>query len=328
VSYAVEEVDESHWHAVAARSQEATFFHTPLWAQIAQAAEPINEPFALGATLDDGTEVVLPFIRRRSSGFTALLSTFAGCYGGPVGGRPLSDDETAGLAEAALRHTGAELQMVLGPTTCRPVPRGFRAAPDSTLLLDLPGDFDEVLAGFHPGHRRAYHRSLREGVSARRSAAQADDMEAYAKLYADALGRWGDDASSQYRPETFVALADLAQEHPDAVALWLAELDDLPVAAAWAFDWNGYVSLWHGVARRTEMTMISPPTLLYAEIVRDAIARGARCVDFNPSGGHAGAEAFKRRLGAVERPVLRLGHPQPASPARRAWRAARRALAG
>jgi hypothetical protein len=183
-----------------------------------------------------------------------------------------------------------------------------------------------VLAGFHAGHRRAYRRSLREGVEVRRGSGPSD-CRAYVELYENALDRWGDAASSRYRAQTFECMTQLADEHPDAVALWLAEVDGHAVAGAWAFCWNGCVSLWHGVAQRVDQTMISPPTALYGEIIRDAISHGRRRVDFNPSGGHAGPEAFKRRLGTVEMPVMRLRRATQRSVLRRAARAARRAVA-
>jgi hypothetical protein len=47
--------------------------------------------------------------------------------------------------------------------------------------------------------------------------------------------------------------------------------------------------------------------LLMAEAIRDASLRGYRWFDFNPSGGHAGVQDFKRRFGAIPlaAPVIR-----------------------
>lgn len=324
----LDRLDRATWLGVAAASPAATFYATPLFADVAVAADPGLEPAALGGALADGARFAYPLLRRRRrlAPLADAVSTFAGCYGGPLAERPLGGAEAAAINAAVARSVLGELRVVLGPwTPHEPLARGFALERDSTLALDLRGGFDAAVAGFSKGHRRAYHRSLAEGVAVRVED-PARGLAAYLDLYERRLAEWGERATSRYPRATFECLARLARERPDAVRLWFARLDGRDVAGVWAFEWRGRVSLWHGAALDLRLPMVSPQTALYVEIARDAAGRGAELLDFNPSGGHAGPEAFKRRFGADELPVARLRRA-PRSLARAAA-AARRVARG
>lgn len=311
---------QAEWLEVVRASPEASFFHTPHWARVAAAAGGW-EPAALIGRLDDGARVVYPLVaepRRRLRGLAPGWSSWAGCYGGPIAERALRPDETAALhAQAAARHP-VDLRVVLGPATAAlPVPAGWETRPDVTFHVPLEEGADAVVAGLHEGHRRAFRRGEREGLTVRPAAGAGDHAE-YLAMYDETLARWGDRASSRYGAEVFAALAAIEREDPSLARLWMAEHDGRAVAGTWSLAWGDTIVLWHAAARDVRIPMSSPQITLYATIMCDAAERGLRRLDFNPSGGHEGATAFKRRFGAVERPVLRARAGRPA--ARRARR--------
>lgn len=298
---------EDEWLAVAAAAPSATFFHTPHWARVAAAAGGW-EPAALSGRLGDGARVVYPLVRtprRRTRRLAAGWSAWAGCYGGPVAERPLRADETAALHRAAARHHPADLRVTLPPATAGlPVPGEWPVVRDATFHVDLTGGEDAIVGRFHEGHRRAFRRGAREGLTAR-PADDPADAAVYLELYEETLAHWGEAATSRYPPAVFEALSAIAREAPGSARLYLAEHEGRPVAGTWSLAWGGTVILWHAAFRDVRIKMSSPQITLYATVMLDAAARGMHTLDFNPSGGHDGASAFKRRFGAQERPVLR-----------------------
>jgi hypothetical protein len=247
-----------------------------------------------------------------------VFSTFAGTYGGPIAARPVTGQEARQLHEQAGRALRASLFVTLAPGSNTGSPPGFDAEADFTHVVDLEGrTFDEVLGAFHRRRREFVRRGEREGIEVH-SRYDSDDVERYAALYAQTLDRWGERASSRYPFAVFERLGDLRARNPEVIRLWWAELAGDRVAGMWAFYWNGHVALWHAATKPVRATSFSPMVSVCAEILRDAIERGCRRVDFNPSGGHAAAVDFKRRLGAREESVQRLRHiPAPRNPLRR-----------
>jgi hypothetical protein len=301
--------DRDQWLSIARASPQASFFHTPHWSEIACAAHPDGTDATLMATLPDGQAAVYPVFQRVSeSGWAQRLSTFAGCYGGPIAARALTQAEAEALHRDVAAATPGSLFVTLGPLSESVAPRGFSSEEDFTHVVETEGrDFEEVLAGFDRRRRWVYRRGVREGITAR-CATDSDAAAQYVSLYEETLSRWGEQASSRHPRGLFERMSALAAEEPELIRLWWAELRGEPVTGMWCFYWNRRVVLWHTASRVLEGTSFSPLLSLCAEVIRDAIERGYREVDFNPSGGHGVASDFKRRLGAEQRPVRRLHH--------------------
>lgn len=185
---------------------------------------------------------------------------------------------------------------------------GIRAATaqfggDRTQALRLEQPADAVISRFSRGHRSGISKARRLGVTTRVADTSAD-VEAYWRAYRASLRRWGRRATSRYPRRLFTNGLRLANEFPDALRLWLAELDGRVVAGAWVFYWNRVAIYWHGAALR-EGHRTAAVTTLFADVIADAVAQGCAWFDFQPSGGHAGVAEFKRRFGAEPLPFRR-----------------------
>lgn len=305
--------DPGRWWEVARSCPWATFFHTPLWHGLASRAFDAVEDASLEAETPGGTRLILPVARDgRDSppAFATLRSTFAGCYGGVIADGPVEEEEERALHRSLpgwrtdrVALTGNPLRREGAPEPGDP----FEGREDFTQILELEGrDFDDVVSGFSKGHASSMSRAEREGVTVR-EAESLEDYRAYFGAYEDSLRRWGEDATTRYPWRLFRRGFELSRKHPELIRLWLAEVEGSVAAGAWVFYWNGHADYWHGAAYE-EYFDHHPNQLLQAEILRDALARGIRYYDFNPSGGHEGVAAFKKHFGAGRWPLRRWEH--------------------
>lgn len=298
--------DELWWN-VARACGYATFFHTPLWHRMAEETYRGAEDVTIAARASNGTTAVLPLLRRGHEWFRRrrqVLSTFADCYGGVIADGTMESDDRARLHRAVLdRHQGRVTIVgnpFAGDTT---TVGGFRTRSDTTHALRLDKPIETLFRNFSKGHRSATSQGRRLGVSTR-VGQSLEDYRSYYGAYEASLRRWGDDATSRYPWRLFLQGHAFAQEHPERIRLWLAERDGRVLAGAWVFYWNRHAAYWHGAAHE-EGRETNATNVLLADVIADARERGLDWFDFNPSGGHDGVVAFKRRFGCHELPFVR-----------------------
>jgi SAM-dependent methyltransferase len=301
--------DRETWLRVAQQCSYATFFHTPMWRELALACAGACHDASFAVTLPSGGEAIFPLqelLPRHGRG-RYLLSTFPYGYGGPIADGTL----TAADLRMLFLYARAATTTVTGNPFIHHVsaPAGWTAETVTTQVLDLEPGYETLRKGFSKGHRAAITQAGRNGVSAR-VASSLEDYRAYYSVYENSLRRWGDAAGRRYPRSLFEAGWQLAQRHPDAVRLWLADHGGEPVAGAWVFSWNGRAMYWHAAALERAFEL-RPMNLVLAAAIEDACDRGYRVFDFGSSGGHAGTEAFKRRFGASERSLTRWEHVTP-----------------
>ncbi len=301
-------VSNDFWLDVARRCPYATYFHTPVWAQLMATVHPRLSLATRGFQLCDGARAVLPLLSYDDGFlFRGYESMAPGVYGGPIAERLLTDsevneilDSTTGLRIGFLRVFG------------NPFLECFRATPDRasdfTQVIDLRAGFESVFRRFHRNHRRSYEASVHSGLSLDRASSLQDFRDYYAVYRADRV-RWGQQATTDDPLRLFEEIH--RREDPNVV-LWLARWQSRVVAGDLWLYWNRHNVGWHGAAD-PEFFDKHPTHFLLTEIIRDACARGAHCLDLNPSGGHSGVVGFKESFGAeriyfrhANRPASRL----------------------
>lgn len=287
----------AEWDAIWASCGYATYFHSREWAELWEGYSGGRirpRPQLLG--FSDGSSALLPHSVQRAGRLGTrmhVLSSPAGTYGGWLSSDPLDK-----------RHAALLLQHLLGLSrlTWRVNPFDELGAAvasgagraDHTRVLPLAAGYQALLSGWTKGHRSAARKALREGVSVSLAATPAD-WRAYFELYLAALERWRERATSSYAWDLFQRLFDLRSPH---VRLWLARHSGAVVAGALVFSAKEHVVYWHG-ASRPDTERLRPVQILLDEILRAACDEGHAVFDFNPSGGHAGVDAFKKGFGAA-----------------------------
>jgi hypothetical protein len=263
-------------------------------------------------TLETGVRVVFPLLRvgTVARGKQArLVSTAFGCYGGPIADGPIEPEDLVRVFDARALGRPGHLRVLENPVA-PPSPRS--ASPERETFTDvllLTPDVDAVFARFSKGRRYEIKRGKASGVSTR-LASSLDDYRGYYGAYEDSLGRWGERATSRYPWDLFEAGYRLAQQYPENIRLWLAEVDARVVAGAWVFSWNRHAVYWHGAAYR-DAFRLSANSVVLADAIADACTRELEWFDFNPSGGHAGVADYKKQFGPERRAIRVLSYERP-----------------
>ena len=302
------------WWDVAESCPWATFFHTPLWADLATVRG--YEPNPVRATVD-GADIVFPAVKETelvkkfgvSKSLTVLKSMFAGTYGGWIA------PDSAHLPDAEAYETverAADVVLLAGnpitPDSDSDHAPDWSESEDFTQILDLSVGYDEIEQSFSDGRRWGVEAARDKGVTVSVADAKSD-WEAYFGAYEASLERW-DEPSSVYSWGFFERLFEMSEEYTDNVKLWLAEVDGEVASGAVVLYWNDHADYWHG-ASHAEYFDYQPNDLLQAEIIEDATRRNFRWYDFNPSGGHEGVVNFKSAFGPERRTIRRWEYRDP-----------------
>lgn len=305
-----EPASDAEWLEIATRCPYATFFHTPMWRDLALHGMGGCRDASFLLRLPTGVRAVFPLqeLLPRRTTTRHLLSTYPYGFGGPVADGTLDASDIRAL----YAHAHAASSQITGnPLMHEPPPlRGWTRRELSTQMLDLSEGWEVLKRRFSKGHRAAIKQAERKGVTVR-IASGVDDYEAYYRVYEDSLRRWGDAAGPRYPWSLFATGLRIQERVPGTIRLWLAEHDTEVVSGAWVFCWNHHAMYWHAATLERAFGL-RPANLVLATAIEDAIGRGYAHFDFGSSGGHEGPAAFKRRFGATERPVSWLSYITPA----------------
>jgi hypothetical protein len=308
----IRKISSEFWWEVARKCSYATFYHTPIWKELAERTLPGVGDATFGAILPSGVRVVFPMISTLRRGpFRRLVSTFEGCYGGFIADGPVLPAEAANIYQYVCSWSTYTFYMVDNPLA-PPLPAQVTSmlstfANDTSYTLALDGDFATIFSHFSKTRRNVYRRGIRKGVQIR-LATSLDDYRAYFASYCDAVARWGE--SKSYGWNLYEQIYNLSQIYPEQIKLWLMVVNSQIVGGRFVFYWNQHVAAWSGTAHRDFLDYGAIP-VGDTEIIRDAIARGFRYVDFSTCGGIQGMIDYKRRFGTVGIPVnvWRFEHP-------------------
>lgn len=310
----VRKVSDEFWWGVARACDYATFYHTPIWRELARRVNPARfHDATIGAILPSGVRVVLPLVRTRSFGpLRWLNSTFEGCYGGYIADGPVTPEEATWLYQRACAWPTYSLYMLENPLA-KPLPeqaqgRFSLAVNEVAHTVSLDADFDTVFSRFQRTQRKDYRRGLKRGVQVRTTDA-LEDYRAYFRVYRDAVQRWGHGDSYGYSWSFFEHIHALSLLHPEQIKLWVMTVDEQVVGGTVMFYWGAQASAWNGTVHRDFLDYEVMP-VGDTEMIRDAVERGFRYFDFNTSSLNAGVGAYKERFGSALVPV-RLWHYKP-----------------
>ncbi|BAN01754.1 GNAT family N-acetyltransferase [Ilumatobacter coccineus] len=312
----IRDVDTAWWTDVAKESPAATFFHTPIWQEIAVSSFRADEAATVGFELDSGVRAVLPAVATKRLGpLRKLTSTAEGCYGGLIATGPVSAAELDEIAAQVLGRTVLAFDYLEsplpGPAQLSDGGKGWSVDRDEPAwVIDLDEDFEQVFSGFQKRLREHYRSGLRKGVTI----AEATTVESYRThfdAYRDAVDRWGEDDGYGYGWTVFETIQDLATRHPENIKLWLISVDGEPVGGRLVFYWNQHATLWHGSARREFLNHQVMP-VADVDVARDAAARGYKFYDLNTTGDHPGVVRYKQRFNTREVPLRYWSYVSPA----------------
>ncbi|NCC32542.1 GNAT family N-acetyltransferase [Candidatus Chloroploca sp. Khr17] len=298
-------IESEFWWYVARHCDYATFFHTPLWQELALRMHPEFADASVGFISPRGVHAVLPLLATKRMGpLQSLLSTFEYCYGGIIADGELSDEDVTTMYQLACDWNVTGMRLLENPIAPRlDLSAQFQGTGYHSYIVKLDADFDTVFGRFAKSQRNAYRKGIKEGVTID-LVETLDDYRAYYGVYQDTIQRWGEDPSTYgYGWDLFATIFEYAQQYPETIKLWVARIDGEIVGGTIGFYWQRHVVAWHGCIA-TAYLKHKTNVVLDTEIIRDALARGYAYYDFNPTGDlNPGIDDYKKRLGSTIYPV-------------------------
>ena len=314
-------VDEKTWNGLAAQSETNTVFQTHQWHHSLEHAFGPTRQLLFAAVIDQGRPLAIMSIEaeKRRSG-TRILRFFGNTradYCDVIAG-PRKAEAVTRLADAlfarddwdildfnrvpAASQTPALIQAAGIAAGFRTLVSEHSACP--TLLI--AGHEDEVKRLHNrPSLRRRVNYFQRSGRLALRDMSLIGDVEPYLDaFFAQHVSRWAHTGS----PSLFLDPLNVAFYRSLSARLsnsgWLlfsvAELDDVPIAFHYGFDYNGVV-LWYKPTFDVAHAKHSPGLLMVRHLIRYALDRGRTELDFA-----LGDESFKRRFTNMARHTERV----------------------
>ncbi|MBC7545476.1 MAG: GNAT family N-acetyltransferase [Candidatus Sericytochromatia bacterium] len=292
------------WQDTIARIPQATFFHTPAWAEVFVTAKG-GRVEVLHACWPDGRQALVPVgVRPIWWGLVQSATTgIDGGYGGILATAPLSTTEEQQLYRA-VRQRFPELALASNPfdAVARPLPGGSQAAAGHTYAVCL-APLPELRRQYTKERQRTVRRYQEAGVQVRLIPRPDEaDRRHFYRLYEQAAAQWRE----QEHPERWIrdrrwfeTLWTKARDHLTlAVGTVDGEVAGMEIVAV-----QGRIAteLFHVWDRRFGRQHVS--TAIVEACLAFSHARGCDYLDAVPSGPLDSLDRFKASFGASARPI-------------------------
>jgi lipid II:glycine glycyltransferase (peptidoglycan interpeptide bridge formation enzyme) len=180
-------------------------------------------------------------------------------------------------------------------------PAPVNQQPELSWIVDLEGDFKDVLAAMKPVNRNLYRNIHKKGVTFRASQDPDDIRILLDFLHMTARRNGFKPQSDEYLTQVAASLMPAG-----AATVFIAELDGRPIAAALAYDSADTRTYAHAAVDDTHRKLSAGIPLLVT-LMADAKDRGLKHVDLwgvapadQPNHKWAGFTAFKKSFGGHE----------------------------
>ena len=288
---------QSFWEEVIKNSQNATFFHSPVWMRILEKTYGHFKNATKGFIFNSSNRAIFPLVAEHSRGMlfkkTKHKSMPFGVYGGVVAEKKLHQEEVDALFEYLTSISITNMKIVENPFEQYTLPRAFIEKSMVTHFITLPSDFEQLMKSISRGRIRNIKTAQKKGVTIR-LASSIEDYENYYYHYQKRQDQWGEEAALSYPWELFLNFFECQQQ---GIKLWLAEKKGNIIAGIIAFYYNHTILLWHGYTL-PEYLDCYPSSLLHLAMLKDGCENGYTIYDLNPSIGRPGVVQFKESLSA------------------------------
>jgi hypothetical protein len=283
-----------------ARSTDATIGHEPSALAALVGAYRMRGDLLVARDASGDAVGALPLVRVRGPFGSTDASVAYLDGGGPIGAPDVRRSLVRAAAARALAR-GAALEI----RASAPVEDG---CPDDALVTvshtkelmvrDLPANEDEIAKKLDGKTRNHLRKALREGLWAETTLATREAVRAFHSVYARTLRDLG---SPSHGLGFFYKLARALRGRVH-VALVRNHREDV-LAGAFVIDdgHGGCVLPWAASDRRADV--LEPNTLLYYEMLTNAVRRGRTRFNFGRSTREAPTYRYKVKWGAEPRPI-------------------------
>lgn len=307
LSFKVIDCSREEWLEVADKCEYCTFFHTPLWYEVFSKTFPELKIVTKKFVFDDGKIAIFPLMEQRI--MKRLIKTYisspAMCYGGWIFKDTLQFDHIVTMIEWIMKNI-QNLTLCMNPLNKNMKlidTDSYKLVNDTTeiLYLDNFQDEESLKKNYKYSVRKQINKAIKAGLNVKVSS-RWTEWEKYFFLYQNALKRWGYGSNSGYPIELFWNFHNL--KSPE-IKLWIATIEDKIIGGNLNFYHNKHCVEWHA-AFDSEFFKLGVRNFLVHRIIVDALKRGYKFYDFNPSGGNEGTRKFKQTFGTTSLPASRM----------------------
>jgi len=290
--------DQTEWLLHCEKAKHTTFFHTPMWSEVFERTDRHFRSKPQCLQFNDGTTVLLPMVSKSILfGLSEVYLSMPACtYGGWVSAVALENSHI----EAILKHISTYKNLI-----CRENPFDEshhivtlpHSVDDFTQAINLTDGYAAVFSKANSNHHRKVKASLKLGSSV----IIAEDFQMWQQyyfMYQQSLSRWKQKkihSGVTYNINFFKEVFNIS---PKYRKLWIAIVNDKPVAGILCFYWNKHAVVWHGAGLKDYFNY-HPNDLVYNRAIQHACTEGYTWFDCNPSNGLDGVFYFKKALGSI-----------------------------
>ncbi len=291
-----EDVSTSEWKKIIRSSENAYFYHTPMWADILDQTYGYENATRLYYFND--VKVLVPLLKIKWHGLYQYHSTPMG-YGGIFSESEISSEIIQKIFNDLKQSMG--MRSLLGifffdPFFNKPLSTDsyvISAATDLnyTHILPLKGGF-EVLwnSRFTKKNRNMIRNAEKKNVEIFKGAT-ISDFESYYQIYLDSVNRWKTENHHPFK------LYEEFLKYKKNVKVWLARAEGEIIGGIITMEYGKNIISFGG-ASLSNFWGYSPNNLLYRHAIEYACDKGFEYFDFGQSGDLSGVRKFKESFGA------------------------------
>ena len=289
-------VSKKKWEEIILKSDDACFYHSPLWAKILEKTYGFRDSTQFFEV--NGKEILVPMMKRRQFGFNFLSSMPFG-YGGFFSESSINSDDIKSLINEIIGGRNLIFNFKLSNFSNLPLDFGnssiieIKDSWDNSHILPVAKDFGYIWTNkFKKKTRGAIRKAVNNKLKIRKGDS-LDDFKVFYDIYIKASQKWGYE-NPEYPCDLYKNMYKYGSKY---VNLYLATKDDETIAGFITFNFGKSVIPWASVFLN-EYGTFNPTSLLYCHIIKKACNDGFKYVDFGESGNLNRVKKFKESFGA------------------------------
>lgn len=284
----IEKIDTATWKKAILNIEQATFFHHPEWFQIWKTFEDRSYE-CLRFKDNKGNTTLVPLSKSKTKirGKDYWVSAPQGTYGGLISSSEISQDRLV----AVQKHISK-----IYPT-CTLFSHPFITSSitswisHETQMIDLSRSWEKIEGDMKKARIRSrIPKAQDSGLSLEKM--KRKEIPAFYAIYQKLREQW-DNPTNNYDIRLFEIMYGV-----EGIDFWgLYKEGKLIGGGPFVRHKTFHVSSWLPVCDRA-YTGIHANLFMYYSVIKYYKENNFRYFDFNPSGGHEGVQAFKKKLGA------------------------------